>query len=86
VEPFLVEQSPHTDLSLLLSFQHLQQQSHPFDVCDTDHAFLFMANLGSALHTVENLNLLLIYKFFFFHLENVGYAIPAFAAEEKPVA
>jgi hypothetical protein len=84
VEPFLVEQSPHTDLSLLLSFQHLQQQSHPFDVCDTDHAFLFMANLGSALHTVENLNLLYIY--IFFHLENVGYAIPAFAAEEKPVA
>lgn len=83
VEPFLVEQSPHTDLSLLLSFQNLQQQSHPFDVCDTDHAFLFMANLGSALHTVENLNLLYNYILI---LENVGYAIPAFAAEEKPVA
>ena len=35
VEPFPVEQSPpHISLSLLLSFQHLQQQSkrHPFDV------------------------------------------------------
>ena len=68
VEPFLVEQSPHTDLSLLLSFQHLQQQSHPFDVCDTDHAFLFMANLGSALHTVENLNLLYNYIIYIYIL------------------
>jgi len=42
-----------------------------------------MANLGSALHTVENLNLLYNYILI---LENVGYAIPAFAAEEKPVA